>query len=113
MTAVPKMAEPDQLRSTAADPIDPQIWLDPEDYPNVEHLITEDDTPLDNLFVAKQQRLLVESLYGSLLFAEAVARAQQFDSRRFVSLAAFFGVSARAMAIRLEELKLVAPYLYA
>ena len=38
---------------------EPQVWLDPEDYPNVDHLITEDDTPLDNLFVAKQQRLLV------------------------------------------------------
>jgi hypothetical protein len=68
MTAPPKMTEPDELRSTTAHPIEPQIWLDPEDYPNVDHLITEDDTPLDNLFVAKQQRLLVEALYGSPLF---------------------------------------------
>lgn len=50
---------------------------------------------------------------GSLLFAEAVARAQQFDRARFQSLAQFFGVSARAMAIRLEELGLVASYLHA
>lgn len=50
---------------------------------------------------------------GSLLFAEAVARAQQFDRLRFQPLAQFFGVSARAMAIRLEELGLVASYLHA
>jgi hypothetical protein len=50
---------------------------------------------------------------GSLLFAEAVARAQQFDRARFQSLAQFFGVSALAMAIRLEELGLVASYLHA
>ena len=50
---------------------------------------------------------------GSLLFAEAVARARQFDRRRFSALAEFFGVSARTMAIRLEELDLVAPYLNA
>lgn len=60
MTAPPNLAE------TA----EPQIWLDPEDYPNVDHLITEDDTPLGNLFVAKQQRLLVEVLYGTPLFGE-------------------------------------------
>lgn len=50
---------------------------------------------------------------GSLLFAEAVAKAQQFDRKRFQSLAEFFGVSVRAMAIRLEELGLVASYLHA
>jgi Uma2 family endonuclease len=33
--------------------------------PNVGHIITEDDTPVDNLFSAKQQRLLVEPLYSS------------------------------------------------
>ncbi|MCI0529950.1 MAG: Uma2 family endonuclease [Nitrospira sp.] len=33
--------------------------------PNVSQLITEDDTPVDNLFSAKQQRLLVEPLYSS------------------------------------------------
>ncbi len=70
MTAVPKLTNPDELRSITDHPSEPQLWLDPEDYPNVEHLITEDDTALDNLFVAKQQRLLVESLYGSRLFAE-------------------------------------------
>ena len=49
---------------------------------------------------------------GSLAFAEAVARAEQFDRRNFYSLAKFFGVSVSAMAIRLDELGLVASYLY-
>lgn len=39
--------------------------LNPEDIPNVEDLVTEDDTPVDNIFSAKQQRLLVEPLYSS------------------------------------------------
>lgn len=33
--------------------------------PDLSRVITEDDTPVDNLFSAKQQRLLVESLYSS------------------------------------------------
>lgn len=33
--------------------------------PRVDHIITEDDTPVDNLFSAKLQRLLVQSLYLS------------------------------------------------
>ena len=33
--------------------------------PGVEHLVTEDDTPVDNLFSEKQQRLLTEPLYAS------------------------------------------------
>lgn len=33
--------------------------------PSVEHLVTEDDTPVDNLFSEKQQRLLTEPLYSS------------------------------------------------
>ena len=33
--------------------------------PDVSHLITEDDTPVDNLFSEKQMRLLAESLYTS------------------------------------------------
>lgn len=31
----------------------------------VEHLVTEDDTPVDNLFSEKQQRMLTEPLYSS------------------------------------------------
>lgn len=56
--------------------------------------------------------LLFSQPRGSPLFAEAVARAQQFDRGRFKSLANYFGVSVRAMAIRLDELGLVAPYLH-
>ncbi len=33
--------------------------------PDIEHLITEDDTPVDNIPSEKQQRLLVEPLYSS------------------------------------------------
>lgn len=33
--------------------------------PEIEHLITEDDEPVDNMFSAKQQRLLVDPLYTS------------------------------------------------
>jgi hypothetical protein len=33
--------------------------------PNVDHLVTEDDTPVDNVFSEKQQRLLTEPLYSS------------------------------------------------
>ena len=39
--------------------------LAPQDWPNIDHLVTEDDTPVDNIFSEKQQRLLVESLYTS------------------------------------------------
>jgi Uma2 family endonuclease len=39
--------------------------LSAEDLPKVEALVTEDDAPVDNLFSAKQQRLLVEPLYSS------------------------------------------------
>jgi len=42
----------------------PQV-LPPELRPNVEHLVTEDDTPVDNIFSEKQQRLLTEPLYSS------------------------------------------------
>ncbi|MCX7851369.1 MAG: Uma2 family endonuclease [Caldilineales bacterium] len=36
-----------------------------EERPDIAHLITEDDTPVDNLPSEKQQRLLVEPLYSS------------------------------------------------
>ena len=32
--------------------------------PDISHLVTEDDTPVDNLFSEKQMRLLVDSLYN-------------------------------------------------
>ena len=36
-----------------------------EQRPSVEHLVTEDDKPVDNIFSEKQQRLLTEPLYTS------------------------------------------------
>jgi Uma2 family endonuclease len=40
--------------------------LDPADIaPNIDHIVTEDDTPVDNIFSEKQQRLLTEPLYSS------------------------------------------------
>jgi hypothetical protein len=47
----------------------PEIVLEPERVeipePDIERLITEDDTPVVNIFSKKQQRLLTESLYTS------------------------------------------------
>lgn len=46
-----------------------QMMLEPEvieiPIPDISHLTTEDDTPVDNIFSEKQQRLLTESLYTS------------------------------------------------
>jgi hypothetical protein len=37
----------------------------PEYWPNIDHLVTEDDTPVDNIYSERQQRLLTEPLYSS------------------------------------------------
>jgi Uma2 family endonuclease len=48
-----------------AQPAAPEV-LDPADIaPNIDHIVTEDDTPVDNIFSEKQQRLLTEPLYSS------------------------------------------------
>ena len=48
-----------------AQPITPEA-LDPAEIaPNIDHIVTEDDTPVDNMFSEKQQRLLTEPLYSS------------------------------------------------
>lgn len=39
--------------------------LDPADVPDLDQFVTQDDTPVDNLYVEKQQRLLTEPLYSS------------------------------------------------
>ncbi len=44
-------------------------------YPDVSQLVTEDDTPVDNFASAKQQRLLVSSLYSSLSGRRFLAEA--------------------------------------
>jgi Uma2 family endonuclease len=41
------------------------FYLPPEYWPNLDDLVTEDETPVDNIFIEKQQRLLVEPLYSS------------------------------------------------
>lgn len=43
----------------------PLTIVPPEDLPSAEHLVTEDDTPVDNFASEKQQRLLTEPLYSS------------------------------------------------
>ena len=40
------------------------LTIPPEALPDVTHLVTEDDTPVDNIFSEKQQRLLTDALYG-------------------------------------------------
>lgn len=44
---------------------DPAREIELPDRPDVSHLVTEDDEPVDNWFQERQQRLLVESLYAS------------------------------------------------
>jgi len=44
---------------------DPVQVLPVELHPVVDHLVTEDDTPVDNVFSEKQMRLLTEPLYSS------------------------------------------------
>lgn len=51
---------PEQAKDDAS-----QVSLLAPEVPDVSHLITEDDTPVDNIPSAKQQRLLVEPLYSS------------------------------------------------
>ncbi len=45
-----------------------QLLINDDDYyvPDANQLVTEDDTPVDNFASAKQQRLLVGSLYSSI-----------------------------------------------
>jgi Uma2 family endonuclease len=53
------------LERTEKDPItETTDWtLPPEYWPKVDHLVTEDDTPVDNWYSEKQMRLLTEPLY--------------------------------------------------
>lgn len=44
---------------------DPPLVLSPEGIPNVENLVIEDGKPVDNLFVEKAYRLLIDPLYSS------------------------------------------------
>ncbi|WP_260436097.1 ImmA/IrrE family metallo-endopeptidase [Burkholderia glumae] len=91
------------------------VWLAPG--PTVEHYFKErfgnipltlNETTAFHVAGVKGVTDLMASKPNSLTFAIAVARATSFNSRRFESLASFFGLSAKAMAIRLRELRLVA-----
>jgi len=42
-----------------------EVWDPAAIAPNIDHIVTEDDTPVDNMFSEKQQRLLTEPLYSS------------------------------------------------
>jgi Uma2 family endonuclease len=53
--------------------------LPPELWPDVEHLVTEDDTPVDGIFSEKQMRLLTSPLHSSPGWAG--------EGRKFVALA--------------------------
>ncbi len=57
----------------------PSLTIPPEAWPDVEHLVTEDDTPVDNIFSEKQQRLLTEPLHHW--------REQATEKRSFIALA--------------------------
>jgi hypothetical protein len=59
----PKVSPP--AEPTAAANGEPVFELDPAVLPDYDALVTQDDTPVDNLFVEKQYRLLVEPLYAS------------------------------------------------
>jgi Uma2 family endonuclease len=52
-----------EVAVTTQTAVEPEIAIPPELMPRVDELTTEDDTPVDNIFSAKQQRLLVEPLY--------------------------------------------------
>lgn len=58
---------------------DPLLALPLELHPKVNHLVTEDDTPVDNVFSEKQQRLLTEPLFSSW--------ASAGERRSFVAMA--------------------------
>jgi Uma2 family endonuclease len=57
----PAVVEPVPTASTLVAP----LAIPPEFLPDHENIVTEDDTPVDNVFSEKQQRILTEPLYSS------------------------------------------------
>ncbi len=53
------------LPPAAPDVAAPAPELPPEVVPNLDDLVTQDDTPVDSIFAEKQQRLLTHCLYAS------------------------------------------------
>lgn len=71
-TPAEEIVMPPDTHATEQEPAEATVETPPEAFeippeflPRVDDLITEDDTPVDNIFSAKQQRLLVEPLYSS------------------------------------------------
>ena len=58
------MEQPNYTRSASRN-AGPTLVVPPQAVPNVEDIVIQDDTPVDNIFVEKQQRLLTEPLYNS------------------------------------------------
>ena len=50
---------------TTTQPAPHELWDPAAIAPNIDHIVTEDDAPVDNIFSEKQQRLLTEPLYSS------------------------------------------------
>src|SRR5437660_10302777 len=51
--------EPQTFASETPSVLSPELW------PNIEHLVTEDEAPVDGLYSEKQMRLLTEPLHTS------------------------------------------------
>jgi len=65
--------------------INPAATTDEVTVPDAHQLITEDDTPVDNFAVAKQQRLLISSLYSGGWRAEPFLAEANVDTYHSVS----------------------------
>lgn len=63
--------------------------LQPDEYPRVDHLVTEDDAPVDNLLAEKQARLLMEALRHA---GPALKKGQEFQAMMNVGL--FYSIRA-------------------
>jgi IrrE N-terminal-like domain len=71
--------------------------------------LREDDEDVNFFLAAYGSKGFFSASGDRLAFGSAVARSESFSGRRFDSLAGCFGVSVRAMAIRLLELELLIP----
>jgi len=67
----------------------------------VEHLVTEDDTPVDNLFSEKQQHFLTEPLYSSWM--PPVSAEHPTTPRRFI-VAANVGIFSPFAVQKVQKL---------
>lgn len=73
----PNLQSPDLGTDASGAPL-PE-WMQDIPVPNLDEIITEDDTPVDSIYTEKQQRLLTEPLYSSWNAPE--------ESRPFLALA--------------------------